>query len=157
MILQRKAWLSLTDQPLRGPDWILLNTCRFTSVTKTTSSCLQRQRHSKYCTLPSIRWGFGGLQSSLRADCYFWHFDISEDTFNSSGSIYGLFAEAPTGSGMHVPQAWIWRTKQTIGFGTNPWLCHQSIAQPRAMHLLTLLALPFREVKIMILCLPILF
>lgn len=73
------------------------------------------------------------------------------------GVFMGYFAEAQTRSGMHVPQAWIWRTKQTIGFWTNPWLCHQSVVQPRATHLLTLLVLSFGEVKIMILCLPILF
>ena len=158
MILQRKAWLSLTHQPLPGPDWILLQNFRFTSFTKTTSSSLQRQRHSEVLHASKHQMGF--WRSSVIAESWLlisWFLMSQRIHLAVQGVFMGYFGEAQTRSGMHVPQVWIWRTKQTVGFGTNSWLCHQSVAPPRAMHLLSLLLFPLRGLKIMILCLPILF
>lgn len=82
-----RLW-SLTDQPLPGPDWIVLQTLGFTFMQ--LPPCKGRGTR-KCCTLPSIWWGFRGLQSLLRANCPFLDFDVLEDTFSNSGSFYGLF------------------------------------------------------------------
>lgn len=158
MILQRKAWLSLTDQILPRPNWILLQTFRFTSFTKTTSSSLKRQTRSQ--VLHTSKHWVGFWRSSVIAKRWLlisW-FLMSQRLHSTVQAVFiGYFGEAQTRSGMHVTQAQIWKLSRLLDLGPSSWLCHQSVAQPRATHLPSLLLFPLRGVKIMILCLPILF
>lgn len=147
-MLRRKTWFSFTDQPLPGPEWILLQTCRFTSFTKTTSSSLQRQRHSELLHTSKPQVGF--WRSSVIAESWLfinWALVYQRIHLAVRGLFMIYFSHAR--SDMHVPQVGIWRIKQTTGFGTISWFCHQCVAQTKAMCLLSLLLFPLREAKIM--------
>lgn len=87
---------------------------------------------------------------------HFLDLNVWEDTFSNWGVFMGYFGETQSKSGMYVQECEYEEPSRKLDLW--PILdCHQSVAKPRARHFLPLLHFPPRGVKIMTLCLSILF